>query len=500
MGTLNFQLPQGLSPAAGRLLQRAYVAGGMECMPWPTDAQVQGDQLSVRTAAPPNESGCLCAPWDVAEHGLIQLATATLMNRPGAYQLLLELARGKLNHLRAQASDWESGGLQIPTELAAKIREVNHVFAQAVCCQETRDEVERIAQQTLEQGIQVGEELVQIYVEQVFAARKLHQPRLETGLGCRLTGTPLAEPATAELLQAFNTIQIPFHWHSIEMVEEEYQWEPYHALVQWAERHGLTVVGGPLIDLASGAFPVWMRKAYGDFRQIANYMEDFVEQAAQEFGPRIAVWQITSASNWPSVFGLGREELLRLVQRLFDTARQACPQTPLVLGLCQPWGEYLRQQDRAMFPFLFADHLLRSRAPINSLEIEVVMGVNGRGSFVRDSLEVSRLLDLYALLGLPLRVTIGLPSASGPSPLADAAAKAESFGLSSDWTEERQAVQAARLLSLSACKPYVEAVTWTQYSDAESHQFPHCGLLRPDHRAKPVLSELASFRQQYGRA
>ena len=40
------------------------------------------------------------------------------------------------------------------------------------------------------------------------------------------------------------------------------------------------------------------------------------------------------------------------------------------------------------------------------------MGVTPRGSYCRDLLETSRILDLYALLGLPLRVTLGYPSSA----------------------------------------------------------------------------------------
>ena len=49
----------------------------------------------------------------------------------------------------------------------------------------------------------------------------------------------------------------------------------------------------------------------------------------------------------------------------------------------------------------------------------MVMGVTPRGSYCRDLLDASRVLDLYALLGMPLQVTLGYPSAGGADPLAD---------------------------------------------------------------------------------
>ena len=74
---------------------------------------------------------------------------------------------------------------------------------------------------------------------------------------------------------------------------------------------------------------------------------------------------------------------------------------------------------RTHSPFIFTDTLIRSGLNPAAVDVEVVMGVGGRGSYCRDALDTSRLLDLYALLGVPLRVTLGYPSADGSDPDAD---------------------------------------------------------------------------------
>ena len=66
-------------------------------------------------------------------------ATATLMERPHPYQLLVELARGKVNQLRCQAADWQIGGLQIPPDLQQEIRGTASAFGRAIALADPDD-------------------------------------------------------------------------------------------------------------------------------------------------------------------------------------------------------------------------------------------------------------------------------------------------------------------------------------------------------------------------
>src|SRR5262249_13848848 len=141
--------------------------------------------------------------------------------------------------------------------------------------------------------------------------------------------------------------------------------------------------------------------------------------AVRRYHGRIRSWQLTASSNCASVLSLGEDELLWLTVRLAEVARQVDPGLELILGIAQPWGEYMALEDRTHSPFMFADTLVRSGLNLAALDVEVVMGVSPRGSYCRDVLEMSRLLDLYALLGVPLRVTMGYPASRTNDPFAD---------------------------------------------------------------------------------
>ena len=55
------------------------------------------------------------------------------MVRTAPYQLLVELARGKVNQVRGQLADWQGAGLQISPQLNALVREASYTFGHAVC-------------------------------------------------------------------------------------------------------------------------------------------------------------------------------------------------------------------------------------------------------------------------------------------------------------------------------------------------------------------------------
>lgn len=122
------------------------------------------------------------------------------------------------------------------------------------------------------------------------------------------------------------------------------------------------------------------------------------------------------------------------------------------------------------------------------------MGVAPRGSYCRDTLELSRLLDLYALLGVPLQLTLGYPSAPGKVAHADPDLRVGLGHLREGFTPSVQADWSAAFTAVALCKPFVRAVHWAHLADAAPHQFPNCGLLDTSGRAKPALEELVRLR------
>jgi hypothetical protein len=473
---------------------RACVVGGPDNMPYPTQVRLDNGRLTV--ARNVDESGALVVPWQVHGGGLLMNSTATLIERTAPYQLPVELARGKVNQLRSQTSDWLAGGLLVSSGLLQQVRAATLAFTRAVT-QTPGDQAAAHAQDALALAHGASDNLVLAYVDQVFQVRKQRMPRLDTVLGCRLGASVLSQETADDLVRAFNCVCLPFAWNEIEPAESDYKWGPQDAALDWALAHGFTVAAGPLIDFSKARLPDWLWLWERDLHSLASFMCDYVETVVKHYRGRIRSWQLTAASNYASLLGLGEDELLWLTVRLVEAARQADPTLDLVIGISQPWGEYMALDDRTHSPFVFADTLIRSGLNLSALDIELVMGVSQRGSYCRDLLEASRLLDLYALLGIPLRVTLGYPSAGGPDSAADPEMSVGAGFRHDGFSPAVQADCATALASLALCKPTIQGVFWTHFSDAEPHQFPHCGLLDTAGKAKPALYRLRELREKH---
>ena len=147
-------------------------------------------------------------------------------------------------------------------------------------------------------------------------------------------------------------------------------------------------------------------------------------------------------------------------------------------------------------PLHLADYLVRADLGLAGIVLEVAPGYSNPGSHIRDLFDFSKLLDLYALLNLPLYVWLTLPSATGPDPLADPSVRVEIDQWPSLPDESLQANWAARWIALAVAKPFVRSVSWNQPSDAAPHLYPHGGLFRPDQSPKPIVGWLKSFRKE----
>ena len=492
MGMFRFQLPPGLSAEQTQALEHACLAGSYDGIPVPTRAYVVDDQLSL--ARDLAESSYLMVPWPVEGAGQLMAASATLMHREPPYQFLLELARGKLNQLRNQAVEWRGIGLQPPPDVEEKLRSATQAFCTAVTTEPQTDS-HAPAQTALQRSFDTADALTLTYVEQLLSSRLNREGQLATQLACQVGTLPDAN--LGEMLKSACTqVIVPLTWKQMEPTESQYRWDLADGVYDWAGRNGLAVAAGPLIDFSAAGLPDWLSLWENDPASLTSFMCDYVETAVGRYRGRIRRWQLTAASNSAEVLGIGEDELLRLTLRLAEAALQVDPQLELLVGIAQPWGEYLRDENHTYSPFVFADTLLRAGLNLAAVDVELFMGYTPRGSYCRDLIETYRLLDFFAKLGVPVQVSMGYASASGSD--------AKSAGLAVDagswrdgYTPRAQADWAGGMVALALSQPYVSGIVWAHANDADPHLLPNAGLIAANGAVKPVLARLRQLRQTF---
>ncbi len=494
MGQFKFRLPPGSSSEAD--LRRAYVTG-QDRTPARGRVELRAGLLIVHREA--SESGRLHVPWPVPGFGRPFLGTATLAERPEPYDLAVELARGRLNEVRNQCADWRQAGLRLGPELSAALDAARISFARAATRQDRPDESATAAIETLKAACNAGRLLAESYTNQVLARRLEHTPRLATLLGCGLEGAPKSRPWATQFPEVFNAARVRCSWRELAPDEGRTRWEVPDAQVHWARKRRLSVAAGPLIDFRPGGFPDWLWLWQGDFEEIQQQAVEFVSHVIGRFRGKVNTWHVVARPATGEVLGLGEEQQIRLTARLLQVARQADPDAALVADFDCPWAEWLAQGPFQLGPLHLADSLARADLGLGGVGVELALGYSRPGSHLRDLFDVSRLLDLYALVGLPLHVGLAIPSAAGPDPRADGSITVAADQWPAPPDEASQRSWASRLVGMAVAKPFVQSVTWLDPSDAAPHLYPHSGLFRGDAAGtpKPTLEWLQQFRRSF---
>ncbi len=457
-----------------------------------TRIEVEGNLVTCRRIT--SESGKFHVGWPIADFGRPITSTATLPEREEPYLLAVELARGKIVQLRNQASQWDVAGMRMPAAYRAPATEAHRLFAAAASSQDRPEEASRLANEALNQACRAADALTLSYAEQALAGRNQRNPRLPALLGCDLEGGP-PPPDAQELFQkAFQACIIRCSWNDIESLEGEYFWDGVDQQLAWCEAQKMKFRAGPLIDLGPDGLPGWLANWEHDPLNLQSFVCDFVETALSRYMGRIRTWEIVARPNSGGALTLNEEQRLTLTARVLDIARQVDDDAQLLIRVDQPWGEYQARGQHRLSPIQMTDALIRSGIELAGVNLEIACGYLPRGSAPRDLLDVSRLIDLWSIMQVPLHITLACPSSLEPDPLANPDHEVDPHLWPEPANEARQAKWLDQFLPLLMAKPAVASVTWSTFTDALPHEFPHAGLLRIDGHPKPSLERIINYQ------
>ena len=284
---------------------------------------------------------------------------------------------------------------------------------------------------------------------------------------------------------------MPLSWRDIEASEGRSDWTIPDAQIAWAKKNKLAVSVGPLLWFDAHAWPDWLTLWEGDFDNLRDFAAQFVRAAVERYRGKVDFWIAAARTNAAESFSLDEEEKLRLAALAVGIVADADPGKPIIASFDQPWAEYMSRRDVDFPPLHFADALVRSGLPISAIALEINLGYHPGGTLNRTVLDFSRQLDLWSIFGLPLWISLSVPSAGHEDPLA----RQKDARSSADWTPAAQQAWVARYLPLMLAKPLIQGIYWNQLRDSVPHNFPHGGLFDTQDQAKPALRTLALLRQ-----
>jgi hypothetical protein len=442
---------------------------GSDGIPWETRI-VQRDGL-LEVSRDTQESGRFVIPWRSQNGRCVTLSTATLISSDEPYHLSLELCRGTLNQLQHQVALWESRGWPVPEQLRQQLAVSLRHFVQASL---SRADVERCAMKagaSLQVALglldQVGQEVV------AFSAAN-GSVRDSPGV----LGFTLGEPSQVSSLKSvagppFNFCFVRTVWRDSEPNPSEWSWQSIEQMMHAGRRARLRVGCGPLLHLSRDDLPDWLYLWGDDFEAIQSYVVNYIREAVRQFSGRVSLWNCAAATNTQDALELTEEQRLRLTVSVLETLRQTDPRTPAIVSIRQPWGEYLGRTAMDLSPWQFADILVRGDLGLSGIGLELSVACCPGKTLTRSLLDFNRLIDRWAIFGLPLVLFLSLPTPS---------LEQEEPRPEMSFVED--------LLRLLASRNSVHGIVWNVLYDSTEWAG---GLFDSKGKAKPILGSLQRF-------
>jgi GH35 family endo-1,4-beta-xylanase len=467
---------------------------GPDDLPWFARVYFSGEHLVIERNE--SESGRVFVPWRIGQTSPILVGTSTLMERDEPYLLEVELARGMINCLRSQLAAWEMVGLQVPKGLASGVLEGTVEFARAATTQDDPATAADWALRCMATTSTTMGRLAEEYARQALAQRRKQPRPLNSWFGVHLGSDVPKGNTSRTLASTFNMVSVPMTWRTIEAVEGRRDWSQVDAQTDWAQSAGLRVCAGPLLELDDRGVPDWTYLWEGEFESLLAFMLDHVRTVVERCRGKIHLWQVAARMTHGHALGLSEEARLQVAAKAINTVRELDPTTPIVVTFDQPWAEYLATEQLDLAPLHFADALARADLGLSGIGLEINVGYHPGGSFHRGPLAISRLIDNWSLLELPLLVALTLPSSADDDPQSNGRVRVLS-SQPDEVTPQTQREWIERHVPLVLAKSAVQVVLWNQLSDAAPHHFPHGGLFDVDNKPKPALEALRKIRHKF---
>lgn len=492
MGVLCFHVPDAeqLDP---QVFETAYVTG-IEGIPWPCVSTRRGDQFIIQRDI--DESGKLHIVWPTRTYGNVTLMTASLKVGSSVYNLPLELCRGTVGRLRNQIFEWQRIGLRVAPSTIQLSDQALEGFIKAVTTPGDDRRQAALAQDAIELALRGASELCDAFSTQMLDVRKQNENRLSTLLGVSLAPALSLPSVTDAVCTAFNLVNLPVDLAAVESSSGKRDFSAFDRQLEWARDKNFRICCGPLMKFRPGGLPRWMVLLGEGFETVLSAACAHAEETVTRYRGKVHLWNCGSGLNVPGELDWNDEQVLRLAVSLIQTVRRTDPRCPVLLTIDQPWSEYLRASAEGISPLHFADALIRADLGLSGLALELNLNSWHDGSLPRDPLEISRLVDRWATLGLPLMVMLTIPSDSEPDESAAASRRPVTSWKNPlrDGPAESTTETIVRLL---LAKQSVHALIFNQATDQLPHEFPHGGLWDAHGKPKAILSQIARLRQHY---
>lgn len=445
-----------------------------------------------------SDATALGVPVEVERQGRLMLQTCLLPPQDEPYDLAIELARFQVKAHLARSEEWQmfEGRRLTDTPRAIEARETwergRRLFTRSLVAADPA-EAARLAVDALAVAIEANERLATAHAEIMLRHRFGGRAASRSTLGTRVWPGRGNDALRSFVGEHFDLVTLPVRWREIEVEEGRYVWGPLDRWMEWAAETGKPVIAGPLADFSAAAVPDWLYVWQHDFDQCLEMLYGFMEQVVARYAGRVAMWNLASGINLNDNFAFTASQMTSIVRNARLLVKQYRPKARAMVEVRQPFGEYVATNRDAIAPLPFVTHLRQEGVQLDAIGVQLMLGDGPAGTYARDLLQVSGMLDHLHFVDAPILVSaLGVPS-------AEASAGSTRGWWHDHWSPRTQERWVSRVFGIALSKPQVETIFWTDVYDHPDADLPFGGLIDEAGRPKPALRRLVGMRRRLRR-
>ena len=487
-----FRITPGIIPQS--LLEASYFAGWGR-VPRITRTALQGNELIIRSDY--FSSGTIHVPMPHVPLGVVLESTESLLGRQEPYFLVRELARGSLGRFYRRLFDWQMTGFTQPAELEERVRRLAQRFSVLIVQNPGAPEIENEFMSILDELALIIVDENREHAEQSLTWRTRNDERLPIVLGIgtnsRHFETFYEFDVYSKLLHnSFHALLPMPTWRELEPRPGQFDWQRLENRLLTPFRFGFQVVLGPLLSFDTSTFPEWLLPHLSEEGVFESHATRFVNAMAERYGYLAHSWILANRFIDQSLPELPPGRTLALIRILAQQLRSRGIETPIIVGISQPWGEYALRYVPDWEQVQVAEALMGCR-DIDTFLLEMDFGCSRHHTLPRDPMSVGNMIDQWSFLGKKVYVSLSIPSAGNP------VAPASELEPELQWSEEKQKIWTETLLLTLLGKRSVQGIFWSCLQDAMSPPDAmtgfNYGLIDNQQMLKPAFRHFVAARK-----
>ncbi len=449
-------------------------------------AKIAASNGVVECVRPNVETAGLALLWPISGFGRILLPTTCLPERERPYNLNVEITRAKLMQITNRREDWSFfDNIEGMEDISKGAQDL---FIEAIQNIDNGGKASRLADEALKRAMVYSEKLAVRYGKLLFDKRRKSHGFGRGCLGCRADPRLIAKSQYFDrLAEFFSSVTVPVNWAQIEMRKGHLDFSAVDQCISLLSSKKVVLGVGPLLRFTQDHLPEWLLQAGVGFEKIRELAYQFVSKVVARYANVVHRWYVISGLNAYNQFNFNFEQILEMTRAASMGVKAAGSRAVKIIEVTHPWGEYYATTPNSIPPFVYMDMVVQSGTNFDAFGLQMRFGKDEVGMHLRDMMQISSILDCFAVVAKPLYITdVEIPSKNGSG-----AFESQVAGVwHQKWDDTRQSQWLNRFYKIALSKPFVEAVNYGNLADGPDSTIAYSGLLTDQLETKESFKTL----------